>query len=165
MRSFLPLPIECKERITYCHLGAYACQELGPYDMVELKIASYRIASNRRQELPLHGVTEVEPDIVIAALNADLGLHRQTGELAFEGVRGVDAAEDAIVVLVELIAIDGIGEEVGEIVPQIERTLDDVEISLGGTAFVGLRPAPGQRKAVGIAAVAGIEGAIESDFA
>ena len=22
-----------------CHLGAYACQELGPYDMVELKIA------------------------------------------------------------------------------------------------------------------------------
>ena len=39
MRSFLPLPIECKERITHCHLGAYACQELGPYDMVELKIA------------------------------------------------------------------------------------------------------------------------------
>jgi hypothetical protein len=39
MRSFLPLPIECKERITHCHLGAYACQKLGPYDMVELKIA------------------------------------------------------------------------------------------------------------------------------
>jgi hypothetical protein len=39
MRSALSLSIECGERITHCRLGAEACQELIPYDMVELIIA------------------------------------------------------------------------------------------------------------------------------
>src|SRR5450432_4857446 len=79
-------------------------------------------------------------------------------------MRPVDAAENAVVVLVKLIAVDGIAEKIGEIVPEVERTLDDIEIGLRGTALVGLRPPPRQREAIGISAVAGIDCAVEADF-
>src|ERR1700736_2485705 len=69
----------------------------------------HRVAADRRKELTLHDIVEVEPDIVVAALHADLGFHRQPGELGLEDVRPVDATENAIVVLMKLITIDGIG--------------------------------------------------------
>src|SRR6266436_4544425 len=125
----------------------------------------YGIAANGRQELPLHTVVQVEPDIVISGLHANFGLHRQACKLTFERMRPVDTAENAVVVLVKLIAVDGITEKIGEIVPEVERTLDDVEIGLGGTALVGVRPAPRQREAIGISAIAGIERAIKADLA
>ncbi len=101
----------------------------------------YRVAADGRQELPLHGIVQVEPDIVVAALHADFGLHRQASKLSLECVRPVDAADNAVVVLMKLIAIDGISEKVGEVVPQVERTLDEVEIGLRRAGFIRLRPA------------------------
>ena len=67
--------------------------------------------------------------------------------------------------LVKLIAVDGIAEEVGKIVPQIERALDEVEIGFGAAGVVAARPVARQREAAGIAAVAGIERAVAADFA
>src|SRR5450631_2281422 len=123
------------------------------------------IAANGRQELPLHTVVQVEPDNVISGLRADFGLHRQASKLTSERMRPVDTAENAVVVLVKLIAVDGIAEKIAEIVPEVERTPDDVEIGLRGPALVGLRPAPRQREAIGLSAIAGIERAIKSDLA
>src|ERR1700730_5098959 len=126
---------------------------------------SYRIAANGRQELPLHGIVQVQPDIVIAVLHADFGFHRQARELALKGVRCVDATEDTVVVLMKLIAIDGVGEKVREVVPEVERTLDDIKIGLRGAAFVSFRPATRLREAISISAVSGIERAIKANLA
>src|ERR1700730_12627439 len=84
----------------------------------------HRVAADRRKELALHGIVEVQPDIVIAALHADFGFHRHANELAREGVRRVDTAQRAVVVQMELIAIETIDKKVCEIVPEVERTLD-----------------------------------------
>jgi hypothetical protein len=70
-------------------------------------------------------------------------------------VRRVDAAEDAVVMLMKLVAVDGIGQKIGKVVPKIERTLDQVDIRLRRPTLVSLRPAARQREAIGIAAVAG----------
>src|ERR1700760_2754086 len=67
--------------------------------------------------------------------------------------------------LVKLVAIDGVGEEISEVVPEVERALDDIEARLRGTALAVLCPASRQREAVRSAAVAGIEFAVEPDLA
>ncbi len=121
-------------------------QPVGPVQRVLDKHADaallHRVTANRRQELALNGIVQVEPDIVIAALRAEFGFDRQAREPAPESVRRVDPAEDAVVMLMKLIAIHGIAEDIGEIVPQIERILDGVEICLGAASVIGLRPAP-----------------------
>ncbi len=66
--------------------------------------------------------------------------------------------------LMKLIAIDGIAEIVGEIVPEVQRTLDDIDIGFRRATVVAPRPAPRERETIGIAAVAGIEGSIATDL-
>ena len=67
--------------------------------------------------------------------------------------------------LVELIAIDRIGEIVRKVVPEIQRALDDIEIRFRGAAVIALRPGAGQREAAGIAAVGGGERTKAADLA
>ena len=63
-------------------------------------------------------------DIVIAALQADAGLRLKSAKAPIEGVPGIEAAEGAAVELVELVAIDGVVEEIGEIVVELQVGAD-----------------------------------------
>ena len=59
-------------------------------------------------------------DVVVAALQPDAGLGFDAAKAPVEGVPRVEAAKSAAVELVELVAIDGIVEEVGEIVVELQ---------------------------------------------
>src|SRR4051794_37306527 len=67
--------------------------------------------------------------------------------------------------LMELIAVERIVQEVREVVPEIERTLDGVEIKLRRPCLIRLRPAAGQRKPIGISSISRIERAVQADLA
>ena len=65
--------------------------------------------------------------------------------------------------LMELIAEHGIVEEIGEVVEEIELTLDGVSIRLPIARVIGPGDARRERKTIGVAAIARVFRAIESD--
>ena len=121
--------------------------------------------SDVRQELALHRIGQRHGDVVIARLHAEHGFSRPAEQRALDGARDAAAAVSAIVVLMELVAVDRIGQEPGEIVVEVEPVFHHIAIGLPLSAVVGLREPRRQREAAGVAAVGGIELAIETDQA
>ena len=63
------------------------------------------IAQHGREELALHRIVQREVDVVIARLKAEHRFGRPIEQRSFEGARGAGAAINAVVVLMELIAV------------------------------------------------------------
>ncbi len=124
------------------------------------------------QQALLKRIGQAEIDIVVAGLNAERGLRAHAGDHAGEGARGIAADHDAAVVLVELVALieiavglapGRIGQAPSEIVVQIKRALDCVDIRFPESVVLGLHHARRQREAFGIAAIGRIERAEAAD--
>ena len=94
-----------------------------------------------RQELALHRIGQRQRDIVIARLHAEHGFSRPAEQRALDGARDTAAAISAIVVLMELVAVDRIGQEPGEVVVEVEPVFHHIAIGLPLPAVVGLRQA------------------------
>ena len=58
-------------------------------------------------------------DVVVAGLQADAGLCLKAAKPPIEGMPCVEAAKSAAIELVELVAIDGVIEEIGEVVEEL----------------------------------------------
>ena len=101
----------------------------------------------------LKSVEQADADVVVADLRADRGLRIEAGELVAHQVAGIHAQELALVGLLELVALVGIVEEVGEIVEEVQRRIDAVGLDDAGAAIVALAPAQAERIALGVAAV------------
>src|SRR6202043_2198163 len=103
------------------------------------------------------------PDIVVARLRADQRLAVMPGEAAVEGAAGIGAVDGAPVALLELVAVDGVAQEIGDIVVEREVALDDVGAHPGFLAVVAPRPASRQAVALRVAAVGRVERAEAAD--
>ena len=85
-------------------------------------------------------------DIVVAALQADAGLRLEPAKAPVEGMPRVEAAEGAAVELVELVAIDGIVEEIGEIVVELQVGAIDIGADLALAVLARMRKIAGQAR-------------------
>jgi hypothetical protein len=72
-------------------------------------------------------------------LNAERCLDGPSQERPVEGTRRVSAGRKTIIVLMELVALERIGQEIGEVVEKIERAVDEVEIGLPRAIRICLR--------------------------
>ena len=105
----------------------------------------------------LFGMEQAVADIVAANLQPQrgFGLVAEQGMTPFALRR---AAEDVTrILLLELVAANGIVEEIGEVGKEIEIVIKPVERDAGDGIAVALVPLAGKRIASGLAAVAGIE--------
>ena len=102
-------------------------------------------------------------DIVIAALQADACLRLESAEAPIEGVPCIEATEGAAVELVELVAIDGVVEEVGEIVVELQIGTHDIAADLALPVSARMRKIAGQAEPAGHTAVGRIERAEAAD--
>src|SRR4029077_14128747 len=76
----------------------------------------HSIVAHCGEKRTLLGLEQTNMDVVVAALHADAGLRLKSAKEPVKGVSGIEPAERAAIELVELVAIDGVVEEVGEIV-------------------------------------------------
>ena len=125
----------------------------------------HAVFADGRERLALQRLEQSDMDVVAARLQAEAGLGLDTGKAHVEGVAGVEPIDRAAVGLAELIAIDGIVEEVGEIVEQAERRADHIGIDLALAVLARLRPIARQREAARGAAVGRVERAEPADHA
>src|SRR6185437_2331011 len=84
------------------------------------------VIANGRKPASLLGLEQPDMDVVIAALHANARLGFEAGKTPIEAVPGIDAANRAAIELVELVTMDGIVEEVGEVVVQLEVRPDQI---------------------------------------
>ena len=85
----------------------------------------HAILAHGGEPAALHRLEQADMDVVVAALQADAGLRLEPAKAPVEGVARVKAADGAAVELVELVAIDGVVEEVSEIVVELQVGADD----------------------------------------
>ena len=110
--------------------------------------------SDRRAEI---SVVEADVDDVVARLKAEQAFGREAGQRVLQGAAGIDAHQLALVGLLELIAVVGIVQEVGEVIVQVERRVDEIARHLVGNAAFRAGPVCGQGVALGIAAVGRVD--------
>src|SRR5882724_1063759 len=96
-------------------------------------------------------------DVVVAALHADAGLYLEAAKPPIEGVPCVEAAKGAAIELVELVAIDGVIEEIGEVVEELQVGAHDIGADLALAVLARLRPIAGQAEAAGRPTIGGIK--------
>ena len=99
-----------------------------------------------REKLALERVGQTDIDVVITGLQPEHRFGRQRAERPVDRARALAAARDAIVGLMELIAEDRVGGEVGEVVKEIELAFDQHRHCIPHAVIVGLRQSRGQRK-------------------
>src|SRR3954471_13425313 len=104
-------------------------------------------------------------DVVVAALHADAGLRLEARQGPDGGIPCVQPADRAAVELVELVAIDGVVEKVGEIVVELQVGADDVSADFGLPVLARPRETAGQAEPAGGAAIGRIERAEAADEA
>ena len=139
-----------------------ACRRVGPdADIAFL----HAVLAHGRKQRTLLGLEQADMDVVIAALHADAGLSLEAAKAPVEGMPRVEAAEGAAVELVELVAIDGIVEEIGEIVVELQVGTHDIGAEIALAVFARMRKIAGQAEAAGDAAVGRIERAETADDA
>lgn len=68
----------------------------------------------------LHRVFQADIDLIEAALDAELVLHRPSQDDGFERVTGIEAGHRAAVELAELITVYRVIEKVGEVIVEIQ---------------------------------------------
>ena len=90
----------------------------------------HAVFAHGRERRALQGFEQPDLDVVAAGLQADAGLRLDAGEAHIEGVAGIEAVDRAPVGLAELVAVDGIVEEVGEVVEEAERRADHIGVGL-----------------------------------
>ena len=105
----------------------------------------------------MRGVAEADIDIIVAALHTEHGFGRTVEQGAGLCARGADAAVDAIVELMELITVDGIGCVPGKIIEQVHGFFDQIGVCLPQPGVIGLRKSGGENKPAGVAAVRRVE--------
>ena len=123
------------------------------------------VLAHGRKPASLLRLEQADMDVVVAALQADAGLRLKPAKAPIEGVPCIEAAEGAAVELVELVAIDGVVEEIGEIVVELQVGADDIGVDLALAVFARMRKIAGQAEAAGDAAVGRIERAEAADHA
>jgi hypothetical protein len=96
-------------------------------------------------------------DVVVSALQANAGLCLEPAKPPIEGMPCVEAAEGAAIKLVELVAIDGVIEEISEVVEELQVGTHDIGADLALAVLARLRPVAGQAEAAGGAAIGRIE--------
>ena len=82
-------------------------------------------------------------DIVIAALQANAGLRLEYAEAPVEGVPCVKTTKGAAIELVKLVAIDGVIEEIGKVVVELQVGTHDIGIDLTLAVFARMRKVAG----------------------
>ena len=81
----------------------------------------HAVLAHGRKRVALQRLEQADTDVVAAALQPDAGLGLDAANPHIEGVAGIEAVDRAPVELAELVAVDGIVEEVGEIVVELQR--------------------------------------------
>src|SRR5262249_9461182 len=104
-------------------------------------------------------------NIVVAGLHSDACLRLEAAEPPIKGVSCIETAECSAIELVELVTIDGVVEEVCEIVVELQVGADHIGTDLGLTVLARMRKIAGQAEAAGDAAIGGIERAEAADDA
>ena len=87
----------------------------------------------------MRGVAQADVDVVVAGLTHRRRFRWAIAERAVDGARHTAAAIDAIVVLMELIAVDGIGGVPGKVVQQVQRVFGEIGIRFPQSGIIGLR--------------------------
>ena len=82
---------------------------------------------------------------------------RHPGEAVVEALAGIEAVDGAAVELVELVAVDRVVEEIGEVVVELQRGADHIGIDVGLAEVARLRELARQAEPAGDAAVGRIE--------
>src|SRR6185437_15975624 len=115
------------------------------------------VIANGRKPASLLGLEQPDMDVVIAALHANARLGFEAGKTPIEAVPGIETANRAAIELVELVTIDGIVEEVREVVVQLQVGADQIGADLALTVLAGMREIAGKAETTGNAAIGRIE--------
>ena len=95
------------------------------------------VAPHVRQECALISIGKAQMDIVVPGLNAESCLHGQTGDCPLYCLRSIRARKEAVIVLMELVALGRVRQKIGEVVEEIELAFDGVDIRLPRSEAVG----------------------------
>src|SRR6187549_239175 len=87
-------------------------------------------------------------DIVAARIQPDSGLGLDVGKTHIKTVAGVEAVERAAVELAELVAIDGVAEQIGKVVEQLQRRAHQIGAGLALAELARMRPVAGEAETV-----------------
>src|SRR5262249_61823924 len=117
----------------------------------------HAVLAHRRKPVALLGLEQTDLNVVVPVLHADAGLRLQTRKAPIEGVPCVEAADGAAIKLVELIAIDGVVEKIGEIVVELQVGADDIGADLALAVLARSRPVAGKAEAAAGAAISWIK--------
>ncbi len=86
-------------------------------------------------------------DAVVAARETDGVLELDRVPAALPALREVEPADLAPVRLLELVAVDRVVQEVGEVRPQVEAVVDEIRVGGGRAGRIGARPLARERVA------------------
>ena len=92
-------------------------------------------------------------------------LYVTAADVSEPGVAYVDRLGDAPVRLLELVAVDGVVQEISEVGIQVEAACDRVCVDAGDGGAGGVLPGPGKAVARGVRAVRRVEAAVSADDA
>ena len=109
-----------------------ACGAVHPYADIALLHA---VVTHGREHIALLGLEQADMNVVVTALHADSGLRLKAAEPPIEGMARVKAAEGAAIELVELVAIDRVVEEIGEIVEELQVGAHGIGADFGLAVF------------------------------
>lgn len=111
----------------------------------------------------MQGAKQPDMDIVAARIQSNAGLSLDPGKAHIKTVAGVEAVQRAAVELAELVAIDGVVEQIGEIIEQLHRRAHHIGAGLALAELARMRPIAGQAESAGGSAIGGIERAEPAD--
>ena len=98
----------------------------------------HMIEKGVREKLAPDRVVQADVDVVVTGLQAEHCLARQVEQGPIEGARRTAATVKAIVVLMELIAVDRISGVPAEVAEQVQGVFDNVSIRFPQSYIIGL---------------------------
>ncbi len=139
-----------------------------PDDLVVAEEAGVRlldlIVEPHLQDLPRRRVVETGVgDVVVADLQAHCVLDAPPPPVATPGPFQLAALDETTIDLLELIAVGGVVERVGEVRPEVQPVIEAVEQQRGGRAVAAPGPVERERCATSLPAVGLIDGAEAAD--
>ena len=126
----------------------------------------HRVPAPRVEPDARFGVIETDrADVVVPDLHADRVLCRSTCAAAEPAVGGLAAGDEAMIRLFDLIAVDGIVQEVREVREEVEVVADAVDRDVGHGVAAAPLPLAGGAVAIRVAAVGRVDRAEPADDA